>query len=102
MEVPTQKLTGGEVKFRALVQELFDPAKALGLEIDCKTSSKARNLRRAFYRWTTNLAEMERNHMAKFTYIVKGRILSVTPKITWEEKKPEGESLVSNSPGEPA
>src|SRR5690349_778767 len=101
MEAPaTQQITVGEAKFRALVQSLFDPAKSQGVEIDCKTSSKARNLRRAFYRWTNNLAEMERNHMAKFTYTVSGRMLSVIPKITWEEQSPEGESRVSNSSGQ--
>lgn len=102
MEAPSQKLSVGEIKFRDLVQNLYHPQGRYGVDIDCQTSSKARNLRRAFYRWTENLAEMERNYMAHFTFVVKGRMLSVTPKITWEEKKPEGESLVSNSPGEPA
>lgn len=93
----TIKLTVGEQKYRAMVNDLMaknDPQASL--EIECQTSSKARSLRRMFYMWKKNLFPWEQSFMDKYEYKLRGRVLLVEPKLDW---KPEESQNVPNSQG---
>ncbi len=102
MEEATQKLSVGELKYRDLVTKLYNPAIAKrGIVLETESASKARNLRRNFYRWQQNLAGMERTYMDRFTYILQGRRLKIEPKITWAESL-EGITNATHSQSEPS
>lgn len=96
MEAPKHKLTGGEIKFRAMVDDLMVMEKPQ-MTIGCPNSSKARSLRRMFYYWIANLAEMERNFMSTIEFKVLGRTILVQRKADWQPVEVLGDSNVSNS-----
>jgi hypothetical protein len=101
METPTYKITVGEKKFRAMVEDLMvmkDPR----MNIQAPNQSKARSLRRSFYTWRENLAGYERKFLQDFEFKVIGRLLVVSKKANWQPEEVQGESSVSNSQGESA
>lgn len=79
----TQRVTVGEMKFRSMVNDLMVMEKP-GTIIQAPNSSKARSLRRSFYNWTKNLAEMERTFMENMVYRVVGRTIFVEQKADWQ------------------
>lgn len=95
-----QRITVGEKKFRAMVDDLMVMDKP-SMNIDCTTSSKARSLRRQFYTWRTNLAEMERKFMEHLEFRVTGRYLAVIPKADWTPVE-KGVANVSEDQGKSA
>lgn len=100
MTEQTQRVSIGELKFRAMVSDLMTmPYPAM--VIHCPTSSKARSLRRMFYTWGKNIAERERIFLEKIEYKLVGRTITVQEKASWLPVE-KGVEDVSESQGEPA
>ncbi len=98
----TQNFSVGELKFRQIVDKLLAEKNMEGLDIECLNASKARSLRRSFYTWKENLAEMEKNFISSFEFQVRGRFIKIVPVANWKPLTPGESSDVPDSQGESA
>lgn len=101
MESQIQRISVGEQKFRAMVNDLMTMDKPSML-VATVSSSKARSLRRMFYSWRENLAEMEKNFMKSIEFKLMGRHICVERKADWTPVETEGVSNVPEGEGKPA
>lgn len=81
-----KKLNANEAKFRAMVSDLMAMDKP-SMTVECKTSSRARNLRRMFYIYGERIAERERRFLTQITYKLHGRFILIEPKSDWTPKE---------------